>query len=346
MRLLPIRVLTSPCLLLGAVLPAHAGTEFRVTVRGEVEFNGISQGPLGAVASGESATMEFLLDEDDFVNSGAFPTRGYVIDPSSWTLAFDSGTLGLQDPLADTRFFVLRDNDPAVDGFFISTNVNVPAGLPLNVAGGFGQFESNYSVTYGGATLPSLDIADAVGEYDFGGLTVFNWTISDGPFEPFGVVFESMSIVEVVPGAVTIYGCGVNPAGSLTLAGGEPTIGKGVRLGIDNPLGTQAAGSASAVIVSLNPSVGFPCGISIPGLGMAGPGADGELLIELGGFNPAFFGDLWTGPGFPAQVTIPIPENQALVGVSVFAQGLLIDAAATQGVMFGLTDAAEIAIGN
>jgi hypothetical protein len=61
----------------------------------------------------------------------------------------------------------------------------------------FEQFRNNVSVTYTGDTLTSLDIEDAVGTYDFTGLTVFNWTIDDGPFNAAGFVFSDLTITRV-----------------------------------------------------------------------------------------------------------------------------------------------------
>ena len=70
--------------------------------------------------------------------------------------------------------------------------------MPISQTGIFGQFNNNYSVTYTGDTLPSLDILDALGTYDFTGLTVFNWTIDDGPFNAMGIIFEQMTIEPLV----------------------------------------------------------------------------------------------------------------------------------------------------
>ncbi|RKY21261.1 MAG: hypothetical protein DRQ55_04975 [Planctomycetota bacterium] len=176
--------------------PSHAGITLQVTIRGEVEFNGISSGTLGGVANGESATMRFKLDSDTFTNGPGFPTRGYHIVPASFRMAFDSGVIGLQSPFpaGETPMFSLRNDDPAVDGFMVTTQPDFPLGVPTNQAGGFGQFVDNWYVTYGGDTLPSLDILDALGSYGFTGLTVFNWTMVDGPFDAMGLIFESMTI--------------------------------------------------------------------------------------------------------------------------------------------------------
>lgn len=331
-------------LLSGAAL---AGTEYRITVTGTVDFNGINSGPLAPVQSGESATVSFTVDEDVFLDSEAFPTRGYAIDQASYQLAFDSATVGLQSPLVGPApLFVLRDNDPAVDGFFVSTNVNFPVGVPLDTTGIFGQFLNNFSVTYGGSLLSSLDIAGAVGTYDFTGLSVFNWTIDDGGFNAMGLSFAQMTVEVLVPGSATIYGCGVNPAGSMTVIESDPRIGGKVTVGVDNPLGTQAVGSLPILILGFAPAPGFPCGIPLPGFGMAGPGATGELLLAPVGPSVLLFGNPWAGPGMPEEFPIFLPNDATLVGKTIYLQGLLFDFLTTGGVTNGLTDATQVTIGN
>jgi hypothetical protein len=175
-----------------------------VTITGEVEFNQINSGPLAAVNAGETATTSFIIDSSVFDDNPNFPTRGYDIDQGSFSLAFDSVTVGLQAPfpIGQTPYFVIRNDDPAVDGFFLSTILDGPMGVPTDVTGGFGQFIDAFSVTYTGDTLTSLNILDALGTYDFTNLTVFNYTIDDGPFNPLGIVFEQMTIAEPAGNAV------------------------------------------------------------------------------------------------------------------------------------------------
>ncbi len=194
--MLPVLML---CFVVGS--PALRGETVFVVATGEVEFNGIAPGALGGVGVGESVAMTFELESDDFVDSAGFPTRGYAMSPGSFSLAFDSTVMELQDPFpaGQTPYFVIRNDDPAVDGFFVSTSVDFPAGVPISQIGVFGPFVNNYSVTYGGTTLSSLDILDALGTYDFSGLTVFNWTIDDGPFNAMGLVIEELTI-SVAPG--------------------------------------------------------------------------------------------------------------------------------------------------
>jgi hypothetical protein len=246
----PLTLLAMTAALSCLVPAADAGTVVEVTVHGTVEFNLLNTGALAAVDDGEHGTLRFRVDSDTFVNSGMFPTRGYAIDTASFSFAFDSATVALKSPFpaGTTPYFVLRNNDPAVDGFFLSTNVNDPAGLALNQNGGLGALAASFSVTYGGAELPSLDILAALGSYDFTGLSVFHFSIDDGPFEPFGLVFESMTIAVVDPtwtdaghalagvaGTPKLAGTGTLAAGSgntVTLARAKASAAAGLFVGL------------------------------------------------------------------------------------------------------------------
>lgn len=172
----------------------------QVSIRGTVEWNDVPVAPLNGINENDSVTMTFNVDSNNFVNNASFPTRGYVIDQSSFQISFPSLNVGLQSPFpaGQTPYFCIRNNDPAVDGFFLSTDTAGFAGVPTDVAGQFGNFNDEFHVTYGGTTLSSLNILGAVGEYDFDGLTVFNWSLDDGPFNPLGILFSDMTI-SVVP---------------------------------------------------------------------------------------------------------------------------------------------------
>lgn len=214
-------------------VPAAAnGTPVRVTINGVVEFNLINPPPLGNVNKDDLAKLSFLVYSGDFVNSASFPTRGYRIDKNSFSLVMGSTTMKLQNPFpaGETPYFVLRDNDPAVDGFMVSTNVDSPSGVPINQNGNFGAFRNNFYVTYGGSTLSSLDILGALGSYDFTGLSVFNWTVSDGPFDPLGLIFSDM-LIEAVPAGPTVYCTGkLNTQGctpSMSSDAGLPLLSSG-----------------------------------------------------------------------------------------------------------------------
>ena len=176
-----------------------------VEIAGTVEFNQVVAPPIGSLTAGTSVVLSFLLDSDLFVNSPTYPTRGYVIDQKSFSIAGGGVSIGLQSPFpsGEVPYFVIRNDDPAVDGFFIARSVDFPIGVPLGQAGVFGNFSQDFSVTYGGGLLESLDILDAVGTYAYDGLKGYNWTIDDGPFSPVSIGFESISI-SVVPAPATL----------------------------------------------------------------------------------------------------------------------------------------------
>jgi hypothetical protein len=143
------------------------------------------------------------------------------------------------------------------------------------------------------------------------------------------------------------YGTTVNPSKSLDLLAGSPRIGTAVDVGIDNPLGTQSAGSLPYHFLSLAPDPAFPSGTLLPGFGMAGGGAAGELLIALGSGDlvSILAGAPWIGPGVPSSITLDVPNDPSLQGLYVFGQGLLLDPSVAQGVKFGLTNALQFRVG-
>ena len=129
---------------------------------------------------------------------------------------------------------------------------------------------------------------------------------------------------------------------------GVPSIGTTVVLGLDNPLGTQALGSIPLLVFAFTPDPNFPCGSALPNSGMFGPGAPGELLISLAPptpIAPILAGPLWGGAGMPSPINVAVPSDPTLLGVSVFAQGLMLDPTVAFGVKFGLTDAVELRVG-
>ncbi|MCA9286908.1 MAG: hypothetical protein KDA22_16920, partial [Phycisphaerales bacterium] len=178
-----------------------------VNIYGEVEFNQVSFGDFGNVNPGDAALISFMVDSDVFMDSGSFPTRGYEIIQSSFTLTLGSVTAGLQNPYPAgmTPYFVLRNNDPAVDGFFLSSGgVDFPNGVSTDVPGGVDPFfGADFSVSYSGDTLDSLDILDALGTYDFTGLGSFYYAVTDGPFDAMGMIFDHMEIVPA-PAALAV----------------------------------------------------------------------------------------------------------------------------------------------
>jgi len=161
-------------LILLAVAPVHAAT-VRISVTGQVVFNGIDEPPLGDVASGDPVVISFTVDSDDFSDGIPGDTRGYVIDASSFTATFGDVQIGLLDPFPDGRtpYFTFVDGFPVADGFFIASSPSSPGGVALAQE----PFSLNLDLGYEGDVLSSLDILDAQGEYAFEGLTRFGFNV-------------------------------------------------------------------------------------------------------------------------------------------------------------------------
>ena len=143
---------------------------------------------------------------------------------------------------------------------------------------------------------------------------------------------------------VRVYGSGYNPPGSLVVEG-HPIPGLAMRLGVDNPLGTQNPGAIPFLHFSLAPDPSFPIGSLFPGWGMNGLG---ELLIGIHPLDlimPGLVGPPWTGAGIPVMFDIAIPEDEAVFGMTIYAQGVLFDALGAPGSRCGLTEAVQLGIG-
>jgi hypothetical protein len=171
----------------------------QVQITGEVEYNQISVGSLADVVGGDPFTWTFQVDSDNYLDSMNYNTRGYVIDAQSFTAVFGSAQLGFQDPFPGTPYFVLRESDPVADGFFMARdNVDYPyPDCPLDEMGVLGQFAVHFEVGYTGDTLETLNILDALGTYDYTGLTSFYTIVADGFAEPMGLIFGQMTISAV-----------------------------------------------------------------------------------------------------------------------------------------------------
>lgn len=136
-------------------------------------------------------------------------------------------------------------------------------------------------------------------------------------------------------------GCGTNPPASLVVDG-RPAIGTTVTMTLTNPLGTQAAGSLVALALGLTAFPG-PCGVPVPSFGMAGPGQNGELHLDLGAGDYVLgLAGILASP--TAAVTVPysVPLEPALIAFSFYAQGLVVDPAPGAPVVFGLTNGLQL----
>src|SRR5262245_12457139 len=148
---------------------------------------------------------------------------------------------------------------------------------------------------------------------------------------------EHVSAEGTLPPGITRIGCRVKPPASLRILSGGPRIGTSMTFGIDNPFGTQRAGSIPTLLVSWNPDSHLPCGTSVAGLGMSAPGASGERLIAMPTLATRTGGP-WQGPGIPAPVTYKLPTGTSLIGRTLYVQGRLADGSAGAPIPLALTD--------
>lgn len=206
----PIRSIVGCALAAAVALPA-AAVPVHVEVTGVVDYN-VIKGDLEGIPSGAPVSMGFNVDSNVFVDSESFPTRGYVIDLASFDMNFGGVHISLDNPqpYADA-YFVLRDNDPAVDGFFMSQgSVDYPLPLSLHIPGLEPEHELNFSRTFDNdTTLSSLDILDAVGTYGFENMSSYMWTL--GRFGNYGaeIVYGTLTISAVPePSTLALLGLG------------------------------------------------------------------------------------------------------------------------------------------
>ncbi len=179
------------------------------------------------------------------------------------------------------------------------------------------------------------------------GFTTLEIHETEGKLEEAAFIFSDFFRFELVEQAEVLpYGCGVNPVDSLVLASGSPRIGTTIELHVDNPLGTQGPGSIPLLGLSASPALGFPCGLLLPGFGMAGSGASGELLLGTSPIPVILVGTPWASSNLPGVVLLTLPAKPAWIGLSLFAQGILLDPNLAAPVPVGLAGAFEFVLGS
>lgn len=159
----------------------------KVTMTGRVGYN-VIKGDLTNIKAGDPATMSFFVDSSVFDDNPFNPTRGYPVNLSSFSFNVSGVNLPIVDPQPDsTAYFVLRDNDPAVDGFFMSQgNLDYPMPIAIKVPGLNPVHELNFLRTFtNGNVLPSLEILRSLKRFGFEYMSSFQWTV--GRFGTYGM---------------------------------------------------------------------------------------------------------------------------------------------------------------
>ena len=160
-----------------------------------------------------------------------------------------------------------------------------------------------------------------------------------------GFVLCALAANDAAAFQVTPYGSGVNPPGSLVVVSGAAELGSPLVLGLQNSANPGAGLALALLSFASAPAPGFPSGVVLPGLGLAGPNTPGEVLLSTTPPNPF----VTVGPTFwfggasaPAQFPLVIPAIPSLLGVSLYAQGALVDI--QHGNSIGLTNGLRLRI--
>ncbi|MEM7307985.1 MAG: PQQ-dependent sugar dehydrogenase [Planctomycetota bacterium] len=265
----------------------------------------------------------------------------------------------LTDPIVAWHQFAATTYEPA--GTYVDEQGNpLPGFSGRSAIGGTVYTTGNYPDYYHGRVF--------FGDYGTAFIKTLELDENYNPIaiRPFGTGFGQLSSIERHPISgdlyvtqvtgllkvlryepVTTYGCGVNPAGSLAIQGGAPVVGGTANFELHNPLGTQSPGAATLLGVATKPDSAFPCGKVFPGLGMGGPLADGEVLLNLSPVVAlfAFPGPPWQGS--PVTVSLALPDDASLAGLKLYTQGAIVDPSfgGASGAGIGLTEALSVLVG-
>ena len=93
------------------------------------------------------------------------------------------------------------------------------------------------------------------------------------------------------------------------------------------------------------PDFNFPCGTPLPGFGMTPPGHVGELLIKIAPTPPFLTKQGATWSGSPVAIDVKVPNDLTLLGLTFYAQGVMLDFNPGTALAVGLTDAALMFVG-
>jgi hypothetical protein len=177
------------------------------------------------------------------------------------------------------------------------------------------------------------------------GAAVLAWTdLRNGPGDLFAQAIGSDASLPPARGVELVYGCGTNPAGSLA-ADRPPAIGTTIVVAVDNPAATQAPGALPLLLLATAPAPNFPCGVAVPGFGLAPGGGPGELLLDPAALGLSVLMPPWLGVGQPSTLPLPLPYATGLLGLSLYLQAALVDLAPAAAVPIGLTSALRWQLG-
>ena len=137
--------------------------------------------------------------------------------------------------------------------------------------------------------------------------------------------------------------CSGVPLRCSLLPSNAPTLGRTFGVGIDDlgrETGIAPATAVTFYLLGAGPAPGWPCGVSLPGLGANGGPADLMLdpTLPFAMTGP----QAWQRHGEPARHAIAIPNQGSLLNRRLYTQGVLVDVTSLRAV---LTSGVDLRIG-
>ncbi|WP_077037947.1 PEP-CTERM sorting domain-containing protein [Pelomonas sp. KK5] len=211
-------VLAAAALAAGASAQAvvYNGNDYKVTLTSTVSEVDSQTGIANLIPKGSTVQMSFLLNSTNYQNDPQWPTRGYVVDMSTVSFAANGVAITVDPAKGSTGntlpvYFVLRNNDPKVDGVFLANNTTTDTDFTAHVAGMGTDFQFNFHETWlGGTQFNSLNIADNTGSWGSKNLSVYEFDLQlQGGYiaATLGVPTVTISAVPE-PGSMALMGLG------------------------------------------------------------------------------------------------------------------------------------------
>ncbi|MCC7064175.1 MAG: hypothetical protein IT456_15295 [Planctomycetes bacterium] len=163
-----------------------------------------------------------------------------------------------------------------------------------------------------------------------------------------GGVPSTPFLIERVGGITVRTPCvGIAPPASMVV-NTPPRLGQAWSVAIGDPSNAaqlQPGMTSSFWVVSWRPAPGHPCGVTMPGTGFGGRLA--ELLVDSSPGIAAVIDSprVWNGPATSTTHLMQVPVVPALVGMSLFTQGVLLEVG-PMSLSVVLTNAIDFVIGS
>ena len=284
-----------------------AGRNWSSLASPEVTLNNSGSYMYSGSLDGDSTTNTILIKD-----GAKFMQEGDQVPgmPAFTFTSFGSGPLDLADNGDVLWYGDWNDVDTDVDtGLFLNDELLVQEGV----------------TTVGGVPIDTLrGVQDGYFISDDGRFIIFEAILDDGNEGAF--LLTRKGEITSIPGCST-------DGSTLAHVGGTPSLGGSLDLQLFSP--STFTGARFLAVAGVNVLDGSGCGVDIPGVG--------EILIGFTPPNP-FTIAAGTHTGTADVVSLPVPNNVALVGMPKFVQAYYLFPGDPSN-LFDLTNALEVTVG-